>query len=729
MKDTTWLEKLSEWLIAHNQIIERVFVILVVIAIALQGLVGINYDLTKYLPDTVASKQGIEVMKKEFGYPGTARIMLKDVSLYEAEAYRDQIAQINGVDSVTFLSSGKSTYAAMDFLNQGDGINDAYHDKQALMTIIFDYGDTDKRTATALTDIKELLGEKVAMTGPAVNNKTLNENVSGEMPKIMICAVIVILLILLLTTNSWLEPLLFMLTMGVAIILNMGSNIIFGEISFLSSSVAAVLQLAVAMDYSIFLLHTFTREKSKGLSAKMAIKKALIIAIPSILASALTTIIGFLALSLMQFKIGADMGLVLAKSIVWSLLTVIFLMPALIVRWHKWIEKTAHKSFVPALDKFAQANFRSRFVLAGLVAFLLLPAWIAQGMNNFMYGTATMGASKGSQAYAEKMEIEESFGKSNTLLIMIPNQGEVKERQLSQNLKNLDQVRTVTTLAEVLPTGLPIDFLPNNLTEQLQTENYTRVLLDLKVDGETEETFSTVKKIEALTKEIYGEKDIYVIGETPATADIKTTITTDYNEVNLISLLGVGLIILLTFKSLSMAVAVVIPIEIAVILNTALPYLYGDSLSFLGYLMVSSMQLGATVDYSILLTNNYLDQRKAGLDKQTAAIAAIKKSTLSILTSGTVLTAVGYTIYFVSSVTTIGDLGRLIGRGAFISMMMVLSLLPLLLTLIDSLILREQKMNQKCKQKICIWWKNLYFINIFKKKILTKREQKVKNEK
>lgn len=701
MKKRTWLEKLANKIVAHGKTIEKFFVVAIGLAILAQGLVGVNYDLTKYLPAETPAKQGITVMEREFGYPGTARVMIKDVSLYEAEAYKNEIAKIAGVDQVSWLPATSSAYSSEGFLAASGDLRDYYNDRQAVMDVIFEKGDSDPETAAAVDAIRELLGEKVALSGPAVSNKTLNDNVASEMPKIMICAVIVILAILILTTNSWFEPVLFMATMGIAIILNMGSNLIFGEISFLSSSVAAVLQLAVAMDYSIFLLHTFTYQKAKGLSVEAAIKKSLTIVIPSILASALTTMIGFLALALMKFRIGADMGLVLAKSIVWSLLTVVLLMPTLIVRWHRLIEKTSHRPFIPSLEKLARASFKSRWWLVAMITVILVPAWVAQGMNTYMYGTASMSATEGSQAYAEKKAIEEAFGKSNTLLIIVPNKNVVLERQLSEELTNLAVVKSVTSLAQTLPSGLPSEFLPNNLTEQLQTSNYARILLSLRVDGESEETFAAVEEIKALTRKIYGEnEELYFVGETPATQDIKTTIIQDYQTVNLLSLLGVGLIILLSFQSLSMAVIVVVPIEVAVIINTGLPYIYGETLSFLGYLMVSSMQLGATVDYSILLTNNYLAERRQGVAKKAAAIKAIGKSALSIMTSGTVLTAVGYAIYFVSSVATIGDLGRLIGRGAFISVIMVLCLLPFLLTLSDELILRDQAWSQKILNKL-----------------------------
>ena len=349
--------------------IEKFFMAGVLLCGIMSLFVGTNYDLTEYLPKWAPVEQGIQVMEDHFGYPGSARLMIDDVSIYQAKRYKDQVEALDGVDTVTWLDSTVAVYESEAFLNSHD-IEDYYKDGHAVMDILFEEGDSDPETYEAVDQIREMFGEKGHLSGPAIQNKTVEESLGEEMPKILAFGVLAILAILTFTTNSWIEPLLFITTMGIAIVFNMGTNIIFGKISFLSASVSAVLQLAVAMDYSIFLLHTFTREQDEGKDVETAMINALHEAFPSIMASGVTTIIGFLALALMKFTIGMDMGFVMAKGIVWSIITVLFLMPALIIRMNNLIIKTRHKSFVPPLGGVVKILFRMRHIIAAAAVIL-----------------------------------------------------------------------------------------------------------------------------------------------------------------------------------------------------------------------------------------------------------------------------------------------------------------------------------------------------------------------
>lgn len=340
--ENTFVDRIIDVVIHRRRMVEKVFAVLVLLSIVANFFISINYDLTEYLPDWAPTMQGINRMEESFGYPGTARVMIDDVAMAQAGAYQRQLSEIEGVDSVSWLPGGNA-YLPESFLTVGD-ISDYYKDNSAIMDVIFTYGDSDPHTYEAIDSMKELLGEKGHYSGPAIENKTLEESISREMPMIMVAGVIVIFAVLAITTTSWFEPVLFLLTMGIAIILNMGTNIIFGKISFLSHGIAAVIQLAVAMDYSIFLLHSFTAQKQKGLSDEEAMAAALHQAVDSIVSSGVTTIVGFVALALMRFTIGRDLGFVLAKGIVCSLATVLILMPALILRFQDRIRKAQHRS-------------------------------------------------------------------------------------------------------------------------------------------------------------------------------------------------------------------------------------------------------------------------------------------------------------------------------------------------------------------------------------------------
>lgn len=687
---------LVDLIIEKRRLIEKIFAVLVLASIIFFPFVGVNYDLSEYLPHDAPSKAGLNLMEEEFGYPGTARIMIGEVSIYEAKIYKDKIENVDGVDMVMWADTTTDIYQSGQFL-KNDDISDYYKDGYAVMDVTFIEGDSAKTTHKAINAIKEITGDKGYFTGSAVQNKSLSETLTKEIAIAMVMGVVMIAAILCLTTNSWFEPFLFLMIMGIAIVINMGSNIFLGTISFLTFSVAAILQLAIAMDYSIFLLHSFTREKAKGFEPEVAIKNAIKQSTSSILSSGATTIVGFIVLALMRFTIGKDMGIVLAKGIVISLFTVLLLMPALILRWADKVEKTAHKPLMPSFRPLGETIYKIRYIVLIIVVIITPPAYVAQGMNNFLYGNDALGSSEGTVVYEDERKINERFGRSNLMLAIIPNDSMVTEKELTDEIENLYYVKSVTSLSGTLPEGIPESFLPQRLTSKLHTENYSRMLITIKTSAESKLAFDCSDEIQSIVKKYYTEK-AYVVGVTPSTQDIKNTITDDYNRVNILSLIGVAIVVMITFKSGIIPIVVMIPIEVAIFINMSIPYIIGDKMIFMGYIIVSCLQLGATIDYSILVTNNYLDAR-AELDKKEAAITSITMSALSVLTSGTILTTVGYGLFFTSSVAAIADIGRLVGRGALFSMVLVLALLPILLTASDKLIFDQKKRLDKIIEK------------------------------
>lgn len=682
------LNHVIEFIIKKRVWIVSLFSVLVLLSIICVPMVGVNYDLSKYLPESAPSKIGLNLMEDEFGYPGTARIMVGPVSIYEAKLYKDKIENVAGVDMVLWLDTTTDVYQS-DLFIQYDDIDEYYKDDYAVMDITFVDGDSDKSTHTAIDQIKKITGDKGYMTGSAVQDKSLSDTLTREIGIAMVMGVVMIGLILCLTTTSWFEPIMFLTVMGIAIIINMGTNIFLGTISFLTFSVAAILQLAIAMDYSIFLLHSYTRQKQKGLDSETAVSNALREAISSILSSGATTIVGFIVLAFMRFTIGKDMGIVLAKGIVISLLTVLILMPALILKWGDKIEKTAHRSFMPSFQPLGKFIYRIRYIVLLFSILITIPAYTAQNMNRFLFGNDALGSSEGTKVYEDEQEINKHFGRSNLILAIVPNTNNVTEKKLTDELKDLYYTKSVTSLSATLPEGIPESFLPKSVTDLLHTENYSRMMIYIKTANESDFAFECSDEIKTIVNKYYPENS-YIVGVTPSTQDIKNTITDDYSRVNIISLLGVAIVVMLTFKSIIVPIVVMIPIEVAIFINMSVPYLANEKMIFMGYIIVSCLQLGATIDYSILLTTNYLNYR-TDLDKKESAIMAIGNSALSILTSGTILTIVGYGLFFTSSVAAIASLGRLIGRGALFSMILVLSLLPILLILFDKMIFDQKK--------------------------------------
>ena len=500
------------------------------------NFVNVNYDLTKYLPETAESAIGLDVMRDKFGYPGTARVMVKDVSLYEAKQYKDEIADIDGVDQVLWCDSTVNIYAGEDFIDESE-IKDYYKDRNAVYDITFVEESDSTRTSTAIDEIKDLLGDKGCYVGMAVQNKSMTESMASEMSKILVVAVIMIFAVLSVTTTAWTEPILFLLVMGVAVLLNKGTNIFIGTVSFLTENVSIILQLATSMDYSIFLLDAFMNYRKQGMNEEDAIINAVQEAINSIFASSLTTVVGFLALVTMKFSIGFDLGLVLAKGIVFSLLTVVFFMPAMILKFAKLNEKTKHRSFMPDFHGLGKAIYRIRPIVFAVIVLVTPLAYTAQGLNDFLYGNDSMGASEGTQVYEDDQQITKIFGRSNMLLALYPNTSEVNERAMAKEIKDLSYVKNVTALADTLPEGIPEEFLPKSTVELLHKDGYCRMLIYTRTKTESAEAFKDSDAIQEIVKKYYPEGS-YLVGETPSTQDIKSFIVKDYENVNVLSLGG-----------------------------------------------------------------------------------------------------------------------------------------------------------------------------------------------
>lgn len=682
------------FIIQKGKLIERVFAFAIFICILSTPLISVNYDLTKYLPESTESVKALTILKQEFTYPGTARILLQNVSLYEAKAIKNRIENISGVDMVIWCDTTTNILGADSFINYSK-IKDYYKDGDAYMDVTFTDSDSSSITHKAVNEMKQIIGNKGVIAGSAVSDTMLGPTINSETLRVMVLAVIFIFVLLALTTTSWFEPILFMTVMFVAIILGMGTNLLFGEVSFMSNAVGSTLQLACSIDYSIFLLHAFTREKSNGSPPKQAMANAMRKAVSTIGASGATTIVGFLALALMHFGIGRDMGLVLAKSIVFSLVTVLLLMPALILRFQGIIEKTTHRNFMPNFQKFGEFSYKIRYLVLGIVLLLIVPCYVAQGMSSFTYGNDAIANTPGTEIYDNEQVINNEFGQSNIMLALVPVGDNVTEKKLTDELDGLSYTKYAMSFASVLPDGIPEEIIPHNLVKKMHSRHWARILVNVRSSGESNMSFTYADEIRSMIKKYYPDQTTYLAGLTPSTQDIKQIIIKDYSFVNILSLLGVAIVITITYRSIVLPLIVLIPIEAAIFINSAIPYIMGKRTMFLGFIIVSCVQLGATIDYSILLTGNYLEARTQN-NKKEAVIHAVTQSALPIMTSGLILTTVGYGQYFLTSIDAIAGLGELIGRGAFISTLLVLFMLPVCLMIFDRFIIVKQK-RKKCK--------------------------------
>ncbi len=638
--------------------------------------VSTNYDFSDYLPENAQSTVGLGVFRDEFGenLPNT-RVLYNDVTLPEALSVKQSMEKIPGVLDVIWLDDIYDITIPLD-MDSKAVVEDYYRDSNALYTVTISK-DTQLDTVQA---IRSLLGDRGAISGSLVETADAMSSSAGEVPKIMLFAVPLVLLVLLLTTSSWIEPLLFLITIGIAILLNMGTNLYFGQISFVTATSAAILQFAVSMDYSIFLLHRFAEYREQGLDTQPAMVMAVKNAFSTVSASALTTIVGFWVLVFMKFKIGPDMGWVLAKGIAFSLITVMVFLPALIMVSEKWIEKTKHRIIVRDVNKFARTMVKLQFIVLVLVALLAVPAFLAQGKADFTFG-ASKFFSADTQVGIEKEMIEKSFGKSNQMVLLVPKGNLSTDESFGEDLQRMTYVSSVISYANTVGKETPTNLLSEAQYDQFFSKNYSRIVVISNLDVEGAAVFELIDKIRDTAQSYYGNS-YHLIGESVSTYDMKVIISKDNKVVTWLAILGIGLIILLTFRNLLLPIVMVLVIESAIWINLSVPYFMETQLVYIAFLILSSIQLGATVDYAILYSDRYMDFRKT-LGKKEAIIHTTQATMTSIITSASILGIAGFCLGLVSTNYAISQIGILIGRGALLSAGAVLFALPALLHIFD----------------------------------------------
>lgn len=673
------MRKFYTWVVNNRKKILVFFIILATCGAVLQNLVDVNYDMKDYLPDDSNSTKSIDLMNEEFdgGIPN-ARVMIKDVTIAEALDYKDRLKNCEGVDSVLWLDDSINIYEPLEMADK-DTVETYYKENNALFTVTID---ADDKVAT-VDRIREIIGDDNAMSGDAVSTAIATTGTVSEIMKISIIAVIAVIIILLITTTSWVEPFVVMAGLGVAILINSGSNLIFGEISFVTNAAGSILQLAVSLDYSVFLLHRFEECLKSNPDRKSAMTDALCKSTSSILSSGLTTVIGFLALIFMRFGIGPDLGLALAKGIAISLITVFIFMPALILSVYPLINKTHHKKLMPEFKRFGKFVQRIMIPMAGIFVIAAIPCYKASNSNSYYYGSSRIYG-QDTKLGQDTVAIEDIFGKNDTYVVLVPVGDSVTELRLSDALHDIPQIKNIISYADTVGIEIPKEYLDEATLSQLVSDNYSRMVLTVDADYEGSDTFDLVEKIRD-TADIYYPDNYYLAGEGVSTYDLMDTITKDTLKVNLIAIGAVFLVLLLTMKSLSLPVILVFAIEAAIWINMGIPYFADATVQYIAYLIISSIQLGATVDYAILLTDRYLENRKI-MSKDDAVVNTISSVTVSILTSGTVLSLVGFLLSAISSHGILSQLGLFLGRGTLLSMTSVFFVLPGLLYMFDGLI-------------------------------------------
>ncbi|MDR0499859.1 MAG: MMPL family transporter [Coriobacteriales bacterium] len=686
----------------HRKAIIAFFVIAALVCAPLIPLVYVNYKVTDYLPAEAQSTIALEILSEQFDQAvPNARVMVTDVGITEALEYKQKIMQIDGVSDILWLDD--IIDVRVPLASSDTSIVESYYkNNSALFEFSFEKG----REKEITVKLQDLVGTSGAVSGDGPKMSSIQFGAFSEVLGAFLFLIPAIIILITLSTRAWLEPLLFFAAIGVSIVINMGTNLIFGSVSFITNSISPILQLAVSLDYSIFLLHSFDRQRVSAPSVEVAMQRAIKESFSTVTASASTTLFGFLALLFMAFLIGPDLGLNLAKGIAISFVCSLTFLPALALCACRLIDRTHHR---PLLPSFANINRFLRHVAIPslvIVALVAAPAFLGQQRTNFLYESDV--ATGTSRVFRENARINAIFGQSDIMVLLVPRGDIAREVALTAAIENLPHVTTVTAYTKSVSATIPIEAVPDSILKQFYGPDYARIIIATDAGGEGDVAFNTVKQIHALAEEFYNDQiqsaigsqgvnaeqtvslavdDIktYIAGSVASLSDIHDFVKTDNVVVNLIAVLAIFIVLMLTFRSLFLPLILVLTIECAIWINLSIPYFVGSQINFIGYLVICTVQLGATVDYAILLTSTYLRLRKEKQPKQ-AIHEALGMSFKSILVSAATLSVAGFAVYATSSTHAVADIGMLLGRGAIISLLLVVCFLPGALVVFDKAI-------------------------------------------
>ncbi len=741
-KKPSFLSKLAAAIVDKRKGIFVIFLILAIFCAFSRNWVSVNDDLIAFLSEDTETRQGIDLMDREFTTFATANIMVQNITYQQADALYEAIEEVDGVKSVIF-----------------DDSPNHYASASALFSVTFDGGNEDEVSIQALERVKQLLSAYDVYVSSEVGNP-LKAIVNQEMLVVDLLAVVVIVLVLLFTSRTYAEVPVLLITFGAAALLNMGTNFIFGEISFVTDAIAVVLQLALAIDYAIILCHRYTEEREKAAPREAAVT-ALSKAIPEISASSLTTIAGLVALTFMQYRLGYDLGIVLIKAIVLSLLSVFLLMPGLLVTFSRAIDKTHHRSFVPKIPFLGRFAFATRYVVPVLFVAVIVFAYLFSHRAPFVYSQYSVEAIRKNETTIANENIDATFGKRNVLAILIPTGSYEEEAKMIEELEAFPQVISVTGLANIevgddyvltdrltprqfaeltgldyelartlyagyavnnddygqAATGIDsytislidlftyinekrddvsismsqelsdeLDDLAEQLDDarlQLQSDDWSRIVLELDLPVEGEESYEFLNILRGITAREYSE--FYFVGDTTSCRDLRDSFEHDNLLISLLTVFFVVAVLIFTFKSVGLPVLLIAIIQGSIWCNFSQPYLKHENLFFLTYLIISAIQMGANIDYAIVITSRYMALKKE-LPLKEAMVETLNQAFPTIITSGTILAAAGIAIGFLTSNETISTIGIYLGVGTAISIFLVMFVLPQILLFGDSLI-------------------------------------------
>lgn len=679
----------------------RMLILVIAFLLLIPSVLGylktdVNYDILGYLPDELDTRIAQSILKDDFDCGSLGMLIVENMEDKDVSKLKEEVKKVEGVNDVIWIDDAIDLSVPKEILPED--IRDIfYSENSTLMIIKFAGTDASTETENALSDVRKIAGKQAFLSGVAGVIKDTKDLANKETPIYVLIAVILSIIILSITMESYVIPIVFLSSIGIAIIYNMGSNVIFENISYVTKALSAVLQLGVTMDYSIFLLHRYDEERESRENKVEAMANAIEATIESVVGSALTTVAGFLALCVMDLALGKDIGLVMAKGVVIGVICTITILPALVLTFDKVIHKYKHKNILPTFQKSSSFIIKHHKVIVLISLLILIPAAIGKEKASVYYNLdESLPDNLPSIVANDKLKNEFNMVSTNIILVS-DDLDRYKVKEMVKELNNVDGVTMAAALESVLGSRIPENFLPNELLEQVKKGGYEGIIVNSKYKSATNEVAVQLDEINEIVKKY--DPEGLVGGEAPLTNDLVTIADSDFKKVSIFSIVAIFLIIMVIFKSISVPVLLVLAIELAIFINLGIPYYTGTTIPFISSIVIGTIQLGATVDYAILLTSRFKEELSNTNDKKEAMIKALQSSSRSIITSA--LTFFGATagVGIISELEMISSLCVLMARGAIISMLVILFVLPGVLLMFEGIIVKTSKSFIMCKKE------------------------------
>ncbi len=689
------MKTFSRWLVHHKALVVILCLLLLIPSVFGMASTKVKYDLLYYLPEDLDTVRGQNILMEDFGKGAFSLCVTEGLTEVEQADLEEAIRKVDHVDSVIGYASIVKGNIPVEILP--DSFREIFQkDDSRLLAVFFDDTSSSEGTMEAIQEIRRIAGEKCFVGGLSAVVTDTKELVEEQEGIYVAIAVVLSCIVLMLTMDSFLLPLIFLTCIGTSILWNMGSNYFLGEISYITKAVAAVLQLAVTLDYSIFLWHSYKENKTVYEDRNEAMAEAVRLTFSSVIGSSLTTVAGFVALCAMSFTLGRDLGIVMSKGVILGVLATVTMLPCVILCMDKAIEKTSHKPLLPDMKGFAGFVVKHYKVLFVILLLVCVPAFYGYSNVEVYYDMSSVLPDTLASTQADA-KLSETFEVSTSHLVLVDadvSQKQVKD--MAHEMAEVDGVKQVLCLDSLLDAGIPESALPDDVLSILKSDNYQLMLVTSEYVVSTDAVNAQIDALNAIIKK-YDEGGM-LIGEAPCTKDLISCTDQDFKVVNVISIAAIFLIIALVLKSISLPVALVALIETAIAVNLCIPYYTNTTLPFVAPILISTIQLGSTVDYAILMTTKYLQNRQAGQDKRTAVSAAVASSAQSVLVSGFGFFAATFGVGLYANVDIISSMCSLMARGALCSMAVVLFLLPALLMVCDKLIIHTTLGMKKARE-------------------------------